>query len=72
MRGPKAGLRPYHITDLVRYSEEFAKSSYGFHSYLAHGPVGTGTNLLTKVQDKKRGRLLDEGPMPAATKVAPP
>ena len=48
------GLRPDHITDLARYSEEFAESLYGFHSYLAHGPVGTG-NCSQKFETRRDG-----------------
>ena len=44
------GLRPDHITALVRYIDEFAEALYGYHSYMAHGPVGSG-NCTQKFVD---------------------
>ena len=44
------GLRPDHLTALVRYSDEFAEALYGYHSYMAHGPGGSG-NCTQKFVD---------------------
>ena len=36
------GTRPDLIAELVHHSSDFADALYGYHSYMAHGPPGTG------------------------------
>ena len=44
-RGSEAGgdgTRPDLIAELVHHSSDFADALYGYHSYMAHAPPGTG------------------------------
>ena len=36
------GTRPDLIAELVHHSNDFADALFGYHSYMAHGPPGTG------------------------------
>ena len=36
------GTRPDLIAELVHHSNDFADALYGYHSYMTHGPPGTG------------------------------